>query len=121
MPEDMRLNCRYRILRYVPNLIRDEWVNVGILLEEVAAGGDNAANPRRELRLIEEDAEIARVRRLHPGVDETLLRSLPGEFEAQLQGAPAQVATYLEKLDQTLSNTLQFGPNKGLLTDDFDS
>jgi hypothetical protein len=121
VPEETRLNCRYRILRYVPNLIRDEWVNVGVLLEEIPDVGSSPANPRRELRLIEEDAEIARVRRLHPGVDVNLLRSLPAEFEARLQGPAEQVSVYLEKLDQTLSNTLQFGPHKGVLADDFDS
>jgi len=120
MPEETLLNCRYRILRYVPNLVRDEWVNVAVLLEEVSNGAARA-NPRREIRFIEEDAEIARVRRLHPGVDVSLLRSLPGEFEARLQGPPEQVSTYLEKLDQSLSTTLQFGPNKSVLADDFDT
>jgi hypothetical protein len=121
MPEELQLNCLYQILRYVPNLIRDEWVNVGVLLEEVPEGDTTGATPRREIRLIEEDAEIARVRRLHPGVDENLLRSLPGEFETRLRAPSAQVATYLEKLDQTLSTTLQFGPRRGILTEDFDS
>ncbi|HEY6466187.1 MAG TPA: DUF3037 domain-containing protein [Candidatus Acidoferrales bacterium] len=121
MPEELQLSCRYQILRYVPNLVRDEWVNVGVLLEEVPEGAVADVAPRCEIRLIEEDAEIARVRRLHPGVDESLLRSLPGEFEARLRAPSAQVATYLEKLDQTLSTTLQFGPRKGILTDDFDS
>src|SRR5689334_2881432 len=120
MPDELKLNCRYRILRYVPNLVRDEWVNVGVLLEEVTPEG-GAGAPRREVRLIEEDAEIARVRRLHPGVDHELLRSLPGEFEARLKAPPAEVSVYLEKLDQTLSNVLQLGPRKGVLTDDFDA
>jgi len=120
MPDDLRLNCRYRILRYVPNLVRDEWVNVGVLLEEVSPVG-SAGSPRREVRLIEEDAEIARVRRLHPGVDQELLRSLQGDFEARLKAPPAEVSVYLDKLDQTLSNVLQFGPGKGVLTDDFDA
>ena len=31
---DERKMFRYRILRYVPNLIRDEWVNIGVLLED---------------------------------------------------------------------------------------
>lgn len=119
MPEETRLNCRYRILRYVPNLVRDEWVNVGILLEEVS--NDAQTSPRREIRLIEEDAEIARVRRLHPGVDESLLRSLPGEFEARLQAPAEQVSVYLEKLDRTLSTTLQLGPRKGVYAEDFDT
>ena len=119
-PRDLSLNCRYRILRYVPNLVRDEWVNVGVLLEEASSLETNGSG-RRELRLIEEDAEIARVRRLHPGVDENLLRSLPGEFEGHMKGTSEQVAAYLRKLDQTLSTTLQFGPQRGLLTDDFDA
>jgi Protein of unknown function (DUF3037) len=25
-------SCAYRILRYTPNLVRDEWVNIGVLL-----------------------------------------------------------------------------------------
>lgn len=120
MPEETRLNCRYRILRYVPNLVRDEWVNVGVLLEEIS-NGTGEASPRREIRLIEEDAEIARVRRLHPGVDEGLLRSLPDEFEARLHAPAEQVSVYLEKLDQTLSTTLQLGPRKGVLAEDFDT
>ena len=121
MPEDARVNCRYRILRYVPNLVRDEWVNVGVLLEELPGDAARLSSPRREVRLIDEDAEIVRLRRLHPGVDENLIRSLPGEFEARLQGPPGEVSMYLDKLDQTLSNTLQFGPYKGVLADDFDS
>ena len=120
MPEETHLNCRYRILRYVPNLLRDEWVNVGVLLEEVSSG-EAKTNIRREIRLIEEDAEIARVRRLHPGVDESLLRSLPGEFDARLRDTADQVSVYLEKLDQTLSNTLQLGPRKSVLAEDFDT
>ena len=24
--------CTYHVLRYTPNLVRDEWVNIGILL-----------------------------------------------------------------------------------------
>ena len=34
MPEETRNTLRYRLLRYTPNLIRDEWVNIGVLLEE---------------------------------------------------------------------------------------
>ena len=125
MPELMRFPCRYRILRYVPNLLRDEWINVGVLLERL---DESAAVPqgapghfRREIRVIEEDADIARVRRLHPSLDENLLRMLPGEFEVRLQSPPAEVSVYLEKLDQTLSNTLQLGPQKGVLTDNFEA
>lgn len=120
MPEEPRSTFRYRILRYTPNLIRDEWVNIGVLLEETRAA-EGAASPRRVVRVIEETSEFARVRRLHPNADEVLLRALPAEFEARLGAPAAEAATYLEKLDQTLSNVLQLSPAKGLLAEDFET
>jgi len=114
MPEENRNTLRYRVLRYTPNLVRDEWVNVGILLEEVSGH-------RRAIRMIEETSEIARVRRLHPNADENLLRALPGEFDARLRAPTESVATYLEKLEQTLSNVLQLSSPKGILAQDFDT
>ncbi len=114
MPEEHRNTLRYRVLRYTPNLVRDEWVNVGILLEEVR--GD-----RRAMRVIEEPFELARVRRLHPSADENLLRALPAEFDARLHAPLGSVETYLEKLEQSLSNALQLSSPKGLLAQDFDA
>jgi hypothetical protein len=114
MLEEQQTTFRYRILRYAPNLIRDEWVNIGVWLEEVDGR-------KRAVRLIEEPSEIVRVRRLHPGADEELLRALPGEFEARLNGPEEAVRTYVEKLGQTLSNVIQLGPQKGVLAQDFDA
>lgn len=114
MNERTRNAYRYRVLRYTPNLTRDEWVNIGVLLEEVSGS-------RREMRMIEEQAEIARVRRLHPNADEELLRALPAEFDARLRDTDEVVRNYLDKLDQTLSNALQFSSQKGVLAEDFDA
>jgi hypothetical protein len=75
---DERKVLTYRILRYVPNLVRDEWVNIGVLLED----GPSA---RRAIKLIEEDSEFARVRRLNPAMDDSLLRGLAGTFDAELR------------------------------------
>jgi Protein of unknown function (DUF3037) len=119
MPEEPKNAFRFRILRYAPNLLRDEWVNVGVLLEETAAS-PGSAGPRRAARLIEE-AQIARVRRLHPNADEELLRALPEEFEARLREPAPDVSAYLIRLDQTLSNALQFSPQGAVLADDFDA
>jgi hypothetical protein len=104
----------YRILRYVPNLMRDEWLNIGVLLED----GPNA---QRAIKLIEEDSEFARVRRLNPAMDDSLLRGLAGTFDAELRKPNEAVAAYLEKLDQTLSNAVQLGPVKGVFAEDFDA
>jgi hypothetical protein len=114
MLEERQTTFRYRILRYAPNLIRDEWVNIGVLLEDARA-------EKRAMRLIEEPAEIARVRRLHPNADEGVLRGLAAELEADLHGPEEAVRAYLEKLGQTLSNVIQLGPQKGVLAQDFDA
>ncbi len=47
----------YHILRYVPDLVRDEWVNIGVLVFNPRTG-------ERRLRLIEDQVEYNRVRRL---------------------------------------------------------
>lgn len=126
MPEEHRHTLRYRVLRYTPNLVRDEWVNIGVLLEELAApsglpGPPGSSGPRRAMRLIEEASEMARVRRLHPGADESLLRALAAEFDARLGAPEADAAAYLDKLGQTLSNVLQFSPQRAVLAEDFDA
>jgi len=70
--------CAYRILRYTANLVRDEWVNIGVLVFAPKTG-------ERRLRLIEEQDEYNRVRRLHPRADETLLRALRDDLEDRFQ------------------------------------
>src|SRR5579859_7853033 len=72
--------CAYRILRYTPNLVRDEWVNIGVLVFDPQSG-------ERRLRLIEEQSEYARIRRLHPQADERVLRRLRDDLENRFESA----------------------------------
>jgi hypothetical protein len=112
----------YRILRYTPNLVRDEWVNIGVLLLDPATG-------ERRLRLIEEQDEYNRVRRLHPQADETLLRALRDDLEDRFQlesaggsnGGSANWQRLLGKWDDTLSNALQLAPQKSVFAADLDA
>src|SRR5258706_15293725 len=100
MPQPNVYPMAYHVVRYTPNLVRDEWVNIGILLFDPASG-------RVLRRLVEEPAEMARVRRLHPAADEALLRGLPEEFDAQI-GSPGRTpAEQLGRLGQTLPNAVQ--------------
>lgn len=124
----------YRVLRYTPNLVRDEWVNIGVLVFDPQSG-------ERRMRLIEDPEEYARVRRLHPRADEELLRALRDDLEnrfatatqlfngnggaaADKSGngqASADWMKLLGKWDETLSNALQLAPQKGLHGDDLDA
>lgn len=110
----------YRILRYTPNLVRDEWVNIGVLLFAPETG-------ERRLRLIEEQDELNRVRRLHPQVDESLLLRLRDDLEDRFQLVNGQSGNghnwqaLLAKWDDTLSNAVQLSPQKGTLAQDLDT
>lgn len=107
----------YRVLRYAPNLVRDEWVNIGVLLFAPETG-------ERRLRLIEEQEEYNRVRRLHPQADEALLRRLRDHLEDRFQSANGNGHDWqklLAKWDETLSNALQLAPQKGTLAQDLDA
>ena len=108
--------CAYRILRYTPNLVRDEWVNIGVLLFDPQTG-------ERRLRLIEEQEEYNRVRRLHPQADEFLLRALRDDLEDRFQsaGGNGDWMQLLAKWDDTLSNALQLAPQKGVFASDLDA
>ena len=110
----------YRILRYTPNLVRDEWVNIGVLLFAPETG-------ERRLRLIEEQDELNRVRRLHPQVDESLLLRLRDDLEDRFElvngksGDGHDWQALLAKWDDTLSNAVQLSPQKGTLAQDLDA
>ena len=127
----------YRVLRYTPNPVRDEWVNIGVLVFDEQTG-------ERRLRMIEEPEEYARVRRLHPRADESLLRllrnnledrlaasQLPGEGAGELAGGNGHAhregngrtdwLKLLGKWDQTLSNVLQLAQQKGVHASDLDA
>ncbi|HKW63240.1 MAG TPA: DUF3037 domain-containing protein [Candidatus Acidoferrum sp.] len=110
----------YRILRYTPNLVRDEWVNIGVLLFAPETG-------ERRLKLIEEQDELNRVRRLHPQADESLLLRLRDDLEDRFESANGKSAyggdwqALLAKWDDTLSNALQLSPQKGTLAGDLDA
>lgn len=110
----------YRVLRYTPNLVRDEWVNIGVLLFAPETG-------ERRLRLIEEPEEFNRVRRLHPQADEALLRRLRDDLEDRFQSVDGKAGNggdwqaLLAKWDDTLSNALQLAQQKGTLAQDLDA
>jgi hypothetical protein len=116
-------NCAYRIVRYTPNLVRDEWVNIGVLVYDPRSG-------EHRLRLIEEQEEYVRVRRLHRQVDESVLREVRDDLEDRFDAAPKANGgifdgrvweQILSKWDETLSNAIQLAPQKGVISDDLDA
>jgi hypothetical protein len=103
----------YHIIRYVPNLIRDEWVNIGVVIQD-------PATEKFRVRLIEEESEYARVRRLHPAADEAILRGYNSMLDDSLSRHDGTLTEWIAKLDRSLSTGIEFSPRKGLSADDLD-
>ena len=100
--------CEFYLLRYVPNIVRGEFVNLGVLLYD--------AQRQRLLppRLLE---NFRRVRRLHPWADLDVLAGLERQIEAEAPQQNGTLRAYLERLQQ-YSNVLEFSEPKAVLTPD---
>jgi len=118
----------FHILRYASNLVRDEWVNIGVLLFDPLTG-------ELRLRLVEAQDEFARIRRLQPRADEdsirdlrdhledrfgTFLRDERMEKEGLVQPAKA-LQEIVDKWNATLANGIQLAEQKGVYADDLDT
>ena len=111
--EQIRLMAEKRqleffLLRYVPDAVKDEFVNIGVVMVEPGANGAGFADVRftRDWR---------RVRCLDPQVDVEMLEALEREIRGQLNG---DRATLLRRLEDSFSNVIQLSPVKGCLAED---
>ena len=100
--------CEFTLLRFVPNIVRGEFVNIGVLLY------DPAANRLFPPRLLE---DFRRVRRLHPWADLDVLAALEKQIEAEAPAPAGPLPAYLQRLQQ-FSNALEFTEPKAVLTGD---
>src|SRR5260370_1549740 len=114
----------YHVLRYPSDLVRDEWVNIGVMLFDPLTG-------ELRLRLIEEQDEYARIRRLDPAADEDTLRAfrdhLEDRFTSYLQNmrtehgpqgnAGEQLQRLVEHWNNTLPNGVQLAPQQRFSAD----
>lgn len=97
--------CSYYVVRYAPNLLRSEVLNIGILLRcpEDQYLGCLFADDFRWLR------------RLDPRADLALLGALQEDFERQIDANESDPDGYLKGLAESLSNTIQLEGPRGCL------
>jgi len=107
MPDNERA-CEFYLLRYTPNIVRGEFVNLGVLLHDPQAG--RLLPPR----LLD---NFRRVRRLHPWADLDVLAALEKQIEEEAPKQNGTLRAYLERLQQ-YSNVLEFSEPKAVLTAD---
>jgi hypothetical protein len=95
------LPCEFFLIRYVPDVVKGEFANIGVLLRE--AGRDDGA-------VVRFTRDWSRVRCMDADADIGLLESLEGEIAARLQTGTATapgIKPVMEILEDTLSNSVQ--------------
>jgi hypothetical protein len=91
--------CSLRVVRYVPDLVRGEFLNIGLLLH----------SPEEKFLGCLFTDDLRRVRRFHPQADLDFLRELQQDFEQQIDEHADDPEGYLRSMEQTLSNLVQLG------------
>jgi Protein of unknown function (DUF3037) len=98
------------LVRYVPDAVKDEFVNVGVVMVEPGASDGGFADVRftRDWR---------RVRCLDPQADVETLEALEREIRGQLATTHDR-EVLLRRLGESFSNVIQLSPAKGCLAVD---
>lgn len=104
-----RLQCEFSLIRYVPDVVKGEFTNIGVVLRET--GKDAVVRFTRDwtrVRCMDADANIA------------LLESLESEIAERLRGGvelKVNAKPMLELLEDTLSNSVQITETRGTLAE----
>jgi hypothetical protein len=106
----MRVPCEFFLIRYVPDVVKGEFVNIGVLLRE--AGG--TATPR-----VQFTRDWSRVRCMDAEADIALLEAVEQEIAARLRLAVTaqNPKGILSILQDSLSNSLQMTEPRATLAE----
>jgi hypothetical protein len=107
-----RVPCEFFLIRYVPDVVKGEFVNIGVLLREAAAGNGT----RTDVRFTR---DWTRVRCMDADADIGLLEALEQEIATRLRLgiSPPDPKTVMEVLEDTLSNSLQITEARATLAE----
>ena len=115
-----RRKCDFFLLRYVPDVVKGEFVNIGVVLLE--SGEDGSAFT--DVRLTR---DWRRVRCLDPDVDVALLELLEQDLRGKLQSRVPEIINYrgpmsrrewlMDLIGTSWSGTLQMTPATAVLTE----
>jgi hypothetical protein len=100
-----RLQCEFSLIRYVPDVVKGEFANIGVVLREPGGAA--------EVRFTR---DWSRVRCLDAEADIALLESLETEITERLR-AGVELKPVLGVLEDTLSNSVQMTEMRGTLAE----
>jgi Protein of unknown function (DUF3037) len=102
-----RKQLEFFLLRYVPNAVKDEFVNIGLLVREAGGGGF------RQMRVTQ---DWSRVRCIDPEADVEVLNGLGLQLQRELETQGWEQV--VKKLDDLFSNVVQVSAMKACVAED---
>lgn len=118
-----RRQCEFRLLKYVPDTVRNEFVHIGVILRETGEAGESGREPGREPARVRFTHDWRRVRCLDPHADTAALEGMETELRRQFEsgppaGGPIGFGSGLTRLlNESLSNGVQITEPKAYLAE----
>ncbi len=101
MPDEKNMKeCSLYLVHYVPDLVRGEFLNIGLLLH----------SPEEKFLGCLFTEDLRRVRRFHPKADLDFLRELQQDFDRQIDEHSADLDEYVRWMNDSFSNLIQLAP-----------
>ena len=101
-----RIQCEFFLLRYVPDAVKNEFVNIGVMLREAG---------RAETTQVRFTRDWSRVRCMDPDADTGLLEAMEGELAARVRDAGTGSKPVMQMLEESLSTSVQITEKRGSL------
>ena len=103
-----RVQCEFFLVRYVPDTVKNEFVNIGVVLRE-------AGHP--ETARVQFTKDWSRVRCIDPEADTGMLEALENEVRERLSSGLTETTAMMKALEDSFSNMLQITEPKACLAE----
>jgi hypothetical protein len=103
-----RLQCEFLLVRYVPDPVKNEFVNIGVMLRDVA---------RPEAVAVRFTKDWGRVRCVDADADVEMLEAMETEMRRRLMEPSAETMPLLKTMEDSFSHQLQMTEPKACLAE----
>lgn len=101
-----RIQCEFFLLRYVPDAVKNEFVNIGVMLREAG---------RTDTTQVRFTRDWSRVRCMDPDADTGLLEAMEGELATRVREVGVGSKPVMQMLEESLSTSVQMTEARGSL------
>jgi hypothetical protein len=102
-----RMQCEFSLVRYVPDPVKDEFVNIGVVLREAAA----------QAMVVRFTKDWARVRCVDPDADIEMLEAMETEMRRRLLEEDTETTPLMTTIRDSFSHQLQMTEPKACLAE----